>query len=464
MGSGGGCRLRRELTHSRQLPFAIFLLMFAVGQVPSLGLSAMSQIAAERTGPYMEQFTLPPTGDGPLAGLRFAVKDLIDAAGHRTGCGNPDWLATHPPARVSAVCVEQLLAAGAACDGKTISDEVAFSLLGENIFYGTPLNPAAPDRVPGGSSSGSASAVACGLVDFALGTDTGGSVRIPASYCGLWGMRPTHGITFLAGVMPFSPSFDTIGVLARTADVLQRNGRAARPRGIVSSNAVPRNVIASTVRGNVIAHAAINGYTPSNVYLISEPLALCDADVRQALQGPLDRLREIFPGAVRETSLQRLLGDAQAADLSTWLNTFRTLRSAEVDSCLGPWVEAAHPKFGPSAAAGFEIIRRMDRSQIGPAIYEREHLVENCTKPSARATSFASPRRPTIAPLKGTASHDRHGDFYSRTLALTSIAGIGRLPQVSMPLANVSGVPVGLSLHRSPRRGHVALANREKFE
>ena len=147
----------------------------------------MSPITAEQSGAFIERFSLPPTGDGPLAGLRFAVKDLIDVAGHRTGCGNPDWLSTHPPARVSAVCVEQLLAAGAACEGKTITDEVAFSLLGENFFYGTPLNPAAPDRVPGGSSCGSASAVACGLVDFALGTDTGGSVRIPASYCGLWG-------------------------------------------------------------------------------------------------------------------------------------------------------------------------------------------------------------------------------------------------------------------------------------
>ena len=159
---------------------------------------------------------------GRSTGLRFAVKDLIDVAGHRTGCGNPDWLATHPPARVSAVCVDQLLEAGAACEGKTISDEVAFSLLGENFFYGTPLNPAAPDRVPGGSSCGSASAVACGLVDFALGTDTGGSVRIPASYCGLWGMRPSHGIVSVAGVMPFSPTFDTVGILAGSGDVLER--------------------------------------------------------------------------------------------------------------------------------------------------------------------------------------------------------------------------------------------------
>src|SRR6476620_7685128 len=182
----------------------------------------MQSISLEQSGAFIEKFTLPPTKDGPLRGLRFAVKDLIDVAGHPTGCGNPTWLATHPPASVSAICVEQLLAAGAQCEGKTITDELAFSLLGENHHYGSPLNPAAPDRVTGGSSNGSASAVACGLVDFALGTDTGGSVRVPASNCGIWGWRPSHGLISLAGVMPFAPTLDTVGVFTRSAELLQR--------------------------------------------------------------------------------------------------------------------------------------------------------------------------------------------------------------------------------------------------
>src|SRR2546423_8395684 len=143
----------------------------------------MSEISVEQSGAFIEKFTLPATKDGPLRELHFAVKDLIDVAGHPTGCGNPTWLATHPPATVSAVCVEQLLAAGAQCEGKTITDELAFSLLGENHHYGAPLNPAAPDRVTGGSSNGSVSAVAFGPVDFPLGTDTGGSVPVPATPC-----------------------------------------------------------------------------------------------------------------------------------------------------------------------------------------------------------------------------------------------------------------------------------------
>ena len=150
----------------------------------------MQTISVEQSGAFIEKFTLPPTKDGPLRGLSFAVKDLIDVAGHRPAAAiRPGSPRIRRPT-VSAVCVEQLLAAGAQCEGKTITDEFAFSLLGENHHYGTPLNPAAPDRVPGGSSNGSASAVACGLVDFALGTDTGGSVRVPASNCGIWGWRP----------------------------------------------------------------------------------------------------------------------------------------------------------------------------------------------------------------------------------------------------------------------------------
>ena len=144
-----------------------------------------STITVAQSNAFVATFDLLPTGTGSLDGLCFAVKDVIDVAGCKTGCGNPTWRDSHPPAVAYGVCVEQLLRAGALCVGKTICDELAFSLLGENHFYGTPLNPQAPDRVPGGSSSGSACAVACGLVDFALGADTGGSVRVPASNCGI---------------------------------------------------------------------------------------------------------------------------------------------------------------------------------------------------------------------------------------------------------------------------------------
>src|SRR5215212_7536838 len=238
----------------------------------------MQTFSHEQSGAFIERFTLPSTNDGPLRGLGFAVKDLIDVAGHPTGCGNPSWLATPPPAIVSAVCVEQLLAAGAQCEGKTITDEFAFSLLGENHHYGTPLNPAAPARVPGGSSNGSASAVACGLVDFALGTDTCGSVRVPASNCGIWGWRPSHGLISVAGVMPFSPTLDTVGVFTRSAELLQRIA-----------------AVLLATDGPTIASK-----TPGSIYIVSEALELADPAVRKSLDEPISRLYEILDMQVCE--------------------------------------------------------------------------------------------------------------------------------------------------------------------
>ncbi|KAG2439098.1 hypothetical protein HYH02_006620 [Chlamydomonas schloesseri] len=155
--------------------------------------------------------TVQGAAEGPLKGLTFAVKDLFDVAGHRTGFGNPTWLETHPPATRTAPAVQALLDAGATLRGKTHMDELAYSLNGENKHYGTPRNPAAPGRIPGGSSSGSAVAAAAGDVPLALGSDTGGSVRVPAAYCGLFGIRPTWGRTNLEGARPLAPSFDTAG-------------------------------------------------------------------------------------------------------------------------------------------------------------------------------------------------------------------------------------------------------------
>ena len=161
---------------------------------------------------------------GPLRGLTFAVKDVFDIAGHRTGNGNPVWLETHPPATRTASAVERVLAAGASMVGKTHTDELAYSLNGENVHYGTPINPRSPGRIPGGSSSGSAVAVAGSLVDFALGSDCGGSVRLPASYCGIYGIRTTHGLVPADGVVDLAKSFDTVGWFARDATMMLRVG------------------------------------------------------------------------------------------------------------------------------------------------------------------------------------------------------------------------------------------------
>jgi amidase len=381
-------------------------------------------ITVSESQAFVETLQLDPTGSGPLEGLRFAVKDVIDIAGYKTGYGNPTWRDTHPAPTVSAVCVEQLLAAGARCVGKTVTDELAFSLLGENHFHGTPLNPRTPDRVPGGSSSGSASAVACGLADFALGTDTGGSVRVPASNCGIWGLRPSHGVISVAGVNPLAPTFDTVGILARSADVLAH---------------------AASV---VLACDVSLGETPDRVLLLRDAFALADPDVQEALRAPVQRLQTLFGERVRETSLREISGEAEGAAFQTWYDTYCVLQWAEIESCLGAWIAATQPAFGPSIAASFSLVKNLDRRLISQAVQRREACYRQLRRFLGPTDLICMPTAPALAPLKGSLIRrdDAGSGYYPRALSLTSVAGLGRVPQVSLPLGESAGVPVGLSL------------------
>jgi amidase len=389
-----------------------------------------SAITVAQSNAFVTIFDLSPADSGPLDGLRFAVKDTIDIAGFKTGCGNPTWRDAHPAAVVHAVCVEQLLHAGARCFGKTISDELAFSLLGENHFYGTPLNAHAPDRVPGGSSSGSASAVACGLVDFALGTDTGGSIRVPASNCGIFGFRPSNGFVSIAGVNPLAPSFDTVGVLAPNADVLAK------------------------VALVLLAAAQASSSKPATIHLIREAFDLADTEVQEALSEPLQRLREIFGAAVRESSLQELVADDAGHGFVTWADSFCVIQWAEIESCLGAWIANARPEFGPEIAASFQLMNQLDRRLVAEAVQRREQYFRSLHEFLGPDDLLCIPTAPALAPRKGDPPRrsSSGSGYYPRTLSLTSVAGMGRLPQVSLPIADADGVPVGLSL--LARHGH----------
>ena len=208
---------------------------------------------------------MPGHPGGALDGFSFAAKDLFDVEGFVTGCGNPDWAATHTAAERSAAAVEALLNAGASLVGKTITDEISLGLLGINRYYGTPLNPRAPDRVPGGSSSGSASAVAGGACDVALGTDSGGSVRVPASFCGLFGLRPTLGRIDPRGMMVQSPTFDTVGYFARDAATFAKVG--------------------AVLLGEPIVPAA-----SAEIIVATDAFAIADPVVRDALAPVVDQM------------------------------------------------------------------------------------------------------------------------------------------------------------------------------
>ncbi len=390
----------------------------------------------EESGAFVHTFEIEPNGSGVLSGLSFAVKDLIDLAGQKTGCGNPRWQETHPPAAAHAICVEQLLSAGARCIGKTITDELAYSLIGENHFYGTPLNPKAPDRVPGGSSCGSASAVACGIADFALGTDTGGSVRVPAHNCGIWGIRPTHGVVSVAGVSPLSPSFDTVGVLASSADVL------AKAASVLLSADIPQNAV------------------PDTIHLIQEGFEAADPEVSGAIEKCTENLKRIFGNCIRKTSMREIDGARDFQDLSNWYEIYRVLQRAEALNSLGGWVESAKPEMGTMIRESLDLASSLDRRLVPPIKDRREDLFRRMRTFLGKRDLLCVPTASSVAPLIGTI-HRRdeaaHG-YYQRTLSLTSIAGVARLPQISMPLAEVNGVPAGFSLLAHPYEDAFLLA------
>ncbi len=316
------------------------------------------------------------------------------------------------------------------CVGKTVSDEVAFSLIGENHFYGTPLNPRAPDRVPGGSSSGSVSAVACGLADLALGTDTGGSVRFPASNCGVWGLRPSHDFISVAGVMPFAPTFDTIGVHAQSADIL------AKAAGVLLG--APDGRSADSAK-------------PTSIYLLREAFELAQPDTRAAHQPAIDGLRKLFGTAVQETSLGEILGDAAANTFDSWFQTYCTIQWAEIEDSLGPWIAESKPEFGPVTAKNLELVRKQDRRTVPAMIVQREFFYRALRKFLGPTDLLCIPTTPARRRLRGAWGWISVWAITTNgRVALTSIAGIGRLPQVSMPVSSlaVDGVelPLGLSL------------------
>jgi amidase len=349
---------------------------------------------------------------GPLASLTAVVKDMYDIAGTRTGGGSPEWLAEQKPATRHAAVVEQIVAAGATITGKTICDEFFYSVAGVNAHYGTPTNLRAPGRIPGGSSSGSAAACGANACDFALGSDTGGSVRIPASFNGLYGLRPTHGRIDLAGAMAMAPSFDVGGWFANAPGVFHRVGTVLL-RG---------TAVAAPVRHLVVA---------------TDAFAQADAEVAALGRDFLKHATPVLPQSTEVT--------AAPGGFDDWREAFRIVQAKEVWETFGVFVTRVKPKFGPGIKERMEFAATVTDDQAKAA---RKIVAAARTKIRAllpTGTIMALPTSPTIAPpadLKG----DELESFRVRVMRLTCMAGLAGLPQMTLPIGTVSGCPAGLSL------------------
>jgi len=350
---------------------------------------------------------------GELRGLTVAVKDLFAVAGHRIGAGNPTWLAESPTELTNASVVQSLLAMGANITGIVQTDEFAYSLGGTNVHYGTPRNPAAPGRTPGGSSSGPASAVALGLVDVGLGTDTAGSIRVPASYCGLYGFRPSHGVLAVQGLLPLAPSFDTVGWLAGDAVTFQRVAEGLLP---------PTDVVPL-----------------SRMLLADDVFALADPDVEvavrrfaRALAARLELRLEVVPSLCE-------------GELDHWLVAFTLVQAAEAGQVHGQWLSTHPHALEPEIAERFargKVITAQQRADAERVLMRAAGLLRDRLSPG---TVLIQPATSTPAPPTASSGADK-ALLRAGTLGLTCLASIAGLPALVLPGPTVDALPVGVCL------------------
>ncbi len=358
------------------------------------------------------RFVVAGAPQGELHGLRFAAKDVFDVAGHPTGAGNPAWLATHAPAQKTNPLITTLLAAGATLVGKTVTDELAYSIHGDNIHYGTPLNTRAPDRVPGGSSSGSVAAVAAGLCDFALGTDTGGSTRVPASYCGVWGLRTTHGLLPREAMVPLQPAFDTATWFAQDADVFERVGH------VLLQQPQPKTK-----------------QDFKRALLLTDVLAQADAVFHERVE----QVFTAFDGARTRHAL------AAPGVLEEWRRTYVTASAYDGWQVHGAWIAANRPDFSPAVAARWQFAAGVTAHDAALAMQRQAAIRKQVGDLLGEDGVAIIPSAASVAPLlsAGGAEVD---EVRTRSFRITCIAGLAGLPQVSLPFSTDAGLPIGVSL------------------
>ncbi|WP_267419563.1 MULTISPECIES: AtzH-like domain-containing protein [unclassified Curtobacterium] len=346
--------------------------------------------------------------DAPLAGVRVAVKDLFAVRGQVVGAGNPEYERGASVSVANAPAVQVLLDAGASVTGIARTDEFAYSIAGRNAHTGTPPNGAAPERMPGGSTSGAAAAVALGQADLALGTDTAGSVRVPASYQGLWGLRTTHGAVPREGLLPLAQTFDTVGWLARDA---------------------------ATLRAAAVVALGDPGPGSSDLLVADELMRTVDPATRAAFEAFLARTG-------------RTVTTVELPPLDELAEVVRTVQAAEAWRNDGAWVTAHPGAIGPDVAARFAA------AEVVTASTEQDARARLVTFRSAVRDVLAGgvlclPTVPGPAPLR-TADAAAVDRTRTATLQMTAVAGIAGAPAVSAPALTVDGAPVGVCLVGAP--------------
>jgi Asp-tRNA(Asn)/Glu-tRNA(Gln) amidotransferase A subunit family amidase len=337
------------------------------------------------------------------------------------GAGVPEYLREAPVETRTAPAVQALLDAGADVAGIARTDQFAYSIAGDNESYGTPPNAAVPGGLPGGSSSGPASAVALGQATIGLATDTAGSIRVPASYQGLWGLRTTHGAVPTDGLLPLAPSFDTVGWLTRDPATLERVAQVMLPAG---PGLPGRAGVSSTLLDAVAPEVA--------------------AEFRAAIE------RLVAVGAVERPE------DVVVDDPGGTFAAFRVVQAAEAWRVHGPWLTAHPGTVGGAVASRFRAAAAVTPDEESRA---RELLAtrgDELRRLLSQVTLLL-PAAASTAPLT-TADAAEVDRLRNATLTLTCLAGVAGGPSLSAPLGAVRGAPVGVALVSSPGTDRALLA------
>ncbi|KAL7125148.1 hypothetical protein ABFS83_14G096400 [Erythranthe nasuta] len=398
----------------------------------------------EDFGAFVAQFELlpfpqppPPAARLPLSGLTFAISDNIDVKNYVTGYGSTYWKRTHKAAEITAMAVTTMLRNGSTCKGKTVMDELGFGILGENRSYGTPINPQKPSHVPGGSSSGSAVAVAAHLVDFALGTDTTGCIRLPSSFCGILGFRPSHGVVSTIGVLPNSQSLDTVGCLASDPSVLHRVGHVLLQLNFLEPKKTRSIIIADDL-----------------FQLSKVPIQKTVHVVRKAtekLSGYKTPKHMNFGNYIASNvpSLKRFCEESR--NQQNGISTMKALSSVmlllqryEFKTNHEEWIRSVKPKLGSNIS-----------NRVWAAINTTQENVKSLykvrTEMRAALQSLLKDDGilviPTVAdpPIKLNTKKGLFTEVYDRIHALLSIASLSGGCQVAVPFGSHDGCPISVS-------------------
>ena len=377
--------------------------------------------------PHSPKNKIQTSYKGNLLDMRFLCKDMCQIKGFKTSCGNPDFYKHSTKANENAPFLKKILNEGAILEGITICDEFFYSIIGENIHYGTPSNKNAPNCVPGGSSSGSAAALTQINYDFTIGTDTGGSVRVPASFCGIYGFRPTHGRINLNKVYPMSESFDTLGWFSNNKSNMLKVGKV------------------------FFDHFEEIPIEQKNILIPIDIINNLDENIKSQFY---DYCENKFKNLKKVQ-----LSNYNKSELA---ECFRIIQGYEIKLSMLPWIQKYNPKISTEINSRFEMTKNITVNMYNESINLRKEFVSELDKNLSKEALIIFPTTPFSAPITGQ-SDDNLSDLRKKVMEFTCIGGLSSRPQISIPKFKGSTGPIGLSVLGNKNADEIILNNLNLF-